>query len=425
MAASRSILGLAVFTALLVAAPVSTAVARDDRGEQRRGAEEVVKVFPDATRQDPGLRVSSRLQRRLTQMIDAFNEGENARVIELAEEILANERANAYEKSLAAQVAGNASSDTDDLAAAITYFERALSENGLDNEAHYATMQNLAVAQLNQDDFAGAVGTLQRLIAETRTSNPDILYSLAVAYFQSERFPEAADALRKLVAATPEPREAWLRLLQGALLESDQAAEAAQVGERLLAMKPDDKQLIFSLASAYLDLEQADKAMALIDGARQRGLLTEARDFQIAYSLYFNAEGRERDVIAVIEEGFAKGVLPRDLQSLSALAQAAYFSEDMERAIAMYREAAALDPRGETGLNYAKVLSAEGRDAEARDAARAALAKGLGKPGEAWMVIARAESQVGTPASTRAALQEAAKFPETAEQANRMLRQNR
>lgn len=422
MAATRSLFGLAVFTALLIAVPVSPAAARD---EPRRGAEQAVKNFPDATREEPGLRVTSRQQRRLSQMIEAFNEGNTARAIELAEEVLSNERANAYEKSLAAQVAGNAAGDADDLAASIVYFQRALTENGLDNEGHYAVMQNLAVAQLNHEDLDGAITTLKQLIAETRTRNPEILYSLAVAYFQAERFAEAIEATRALIDVTPEPRESWLRLLQGALLETEQPAEAAKVGERLLAMNPDDKQLIFSQASALLDLEQSDRALALLDGARQRGLLREARDFQIAYSLYFNAEGRERDVIAVIEEGFAKGVLPRDLQALSALAQAAYFSDDMTRAIATYREAAALDPRGDTGLNYAKVLSAEGLDAEARAAARAAIAKGLQRPGEAWMVIARAESQIGTPASTRAALQEAARFPETAEQANRMLRQNR
>lgn len=425
MAATRSLLGLAVFTALLIAVPASPAAAREGRGEQRRGAEAAPKNFPDATREEPGQRVTSRQQRRLTQMIEAFNEGDNVRARELAEEVLANPAANAYEKSLAAQVAGNAAGDADDLAASIAYFQRALAENGLDNEGHYAVMQNLAVAQLNHEDLEGAIATLKQLIAETRTRNPEILYSLAVAYFQAERFTEAVEATRALIEATPEPREAWLRLLQGALLETEQPAEAIKVGERLLAMRPDDKQLIFSQASALFDLEQVDRALALLDGARQRGLLTTARDFQIAYALYFNAEGRERDVIAVIEEGFAKGVLPRDLQSLSALAQAAYFSDDMERAIATYREAAALDPRGETGLNYAKVLSAEGRDEEARTAARAAIAKGLQRPGEAWMVIARAESQIGTPASTRTALQEAARFPETAEQANRMLRQNR
>lgn len=420
----RSILGLAVALAVsAMSLPADAQRAAGNRGNAR--AEAPALVFPDATREAPKAQASSRMQRTLSQMIDALNEDEPAKARELADGLLANERANAYEKSLAAQVAGSAAADQDDLEASIAYFRRAIEENGLDNEAHYSTMQNLAVSQINNDDLTGAIATLNRLIEETRTTNPDVLYSLAGAYYQAEQYPQAIEAARRLLAAHPEPKESWLKLLQGAYLESEQPAEAVKIGEQLLARSPDDKQLIFSQASAYLDLEQDAKAEALLQQARAKGLFTEARDYQVLYSLLFNMDGKEKDVIAVIEEGLAKGLLKRDLQTLGALAQAAYFAEDMPKAIATYKEAAALDPKGETGLNYAKVLSGEGMDVEARDAAKAALAKGVAKPGEAWMVIARSESQLDNAAATRAALQEAAKYPETREQATKMLQQNR
>lgn len=424
MAATRSLLGLAVFTALLIAVPASPAAARDDRREQRRGAE-AAPSFPDATREEPRLRSSPRLQRQLSRLAEVYNEGDAAKARELADAILANERANAYDISFAAQVAASAASDQDDLEAAMAYMERVIETGGLDNEGHYNTMQNLAIAQLNSDQTEAAVLTFLRLINETRTRDPVIHHALGSAHFRAEQFPEAIAAIRKAISLLPEPRVEWLRLLQAAHVEAGELQAAVDVGKQVLAKTPDDKQAIFALASNYIELERYDEAIHLLEDARARGLFTEARDYRTLYALYFNAEGRERDVIAVIEEGFAKGLLPRDLQNLNALAQAAYFSDDIERAIAAYREAAALDPRGETGLNYAKVLSAEGRDEEARAAARAAIARGLQRPGEAWMVIARAEAQIGTPASTRAALQEAARFPETAEQARRMLRQNR
>lgn len=248
---------------------------------------------------------------------------------------------------------------------------------------------------------------------------------LASALFQDERFADAIASVNKAISLAPEPKDEWLRLLQAAYAENDQQAESVKVGEQLLARTPDDKRLVFALASSYLDLEQEAKAEALLQQARTKGLFTEARDYQALYSILFNMDGKEKDVITVIEDGLGKGLLKRDLQTLGALAQAAYFAEDMPKAIATYKEAAALDPKGETGLNYAKVLSAEARDAEARDAAKAALAKGVAKPGEAWMVIARSESQLDNVAATRAALQEAAKFPEAREQATKMLQQNR
>ena len=424
-ATSNRLIGIAVLAAVLAAAaPGYAAPSDDDQSETRRDGK-AEPLFPAATREEPSIRPSQRLQRPLTGAIDALNDGESAKARELAEGVLTNSRANVVDKSIAAQVAGNAALDLDDTAAAIEFMKQSLAEGGLSNDAHYSVMQNLAFAQLNDDKFADAIATLTRLLDETKTQNPDLLYALAAAYVQADQYFPAIEWLKKAIALAPEPNPDWLTLLQGAYLETDQPAEAIRIGEQLLKQTPDDKRLLFTLASAYIDVQQQDKALALIEDARGRGLFTEARDYQTLYSLYFNADGRERDVISVIDEGLAKGILSRDLATLGALAQAAYFSEDMDRAIATYREAAALDPNGETGLNHAKVLSAEARDEEAREAAKGALAKGLGKPGEAWLVIARAESQLGDDAAARRALQEAAKFAETSDQANRMLQQSR
>jgi tetratricopeptide (TPR) repeat protein len=429
MAASRSILlGLAVLTATLSAVPVDAQMPRDARDRERSSgrADAPAALFPDATRTVEGAEASRGLQRQLNAMIEALNDNDDpAKARELADAILANEKANAYEKSLAAQVAAAAAGETDDIPASITYMERVLTENGLDNEAHYSTMQNLAINYLSNEQSDKAIALLTRLIDETKTTNPDFVFALAGAHYESEQYPQAIEGVKRAIALAPTPKPEWLRLLASAYTETDQPAEAAKALEQLVAQSPDDKRLILALASAYIDLEQEDKAVATIESARSRGLLTEARDYQNLYALYFNMDGKEKEVIAVINEGLAKGILKRDLSTLGALAQAAYFAEDMALSIATYKEAAALDPKGETGLNYAKVLSAEARDAEARDAAKAALAKGVAKPGEAWMVIARSENELGNTAAVRAALNEAAKHAETREQATRMLSQIR
>ena len=433
MAASRSLLlGVVVLTATLFAVSAYAQTSRtgqERRGsnaeERARGGEETPLLFPDAIRVEPGHKVSPRLSRPLGQMVEALNDGEAAKALELAEAAIANERASAYDKAFAAQVAANAAMDLDDLPGSIAYQKQAVDLNALNNEAHYSVMYSMAINQLNNEQVKDAIATLSVLIDETKTRNADIHYALAQTLAQDEQYPAAIEALKHALSLVPEPKADWLRLLQVAYMEAEQPAEAAAIGEKLLVMFPDDKRQIFALASSYLDFEQQEKAVALLEGARTRGLFTESRDYQTLYSLYFNIDAREKDVIAVIDEGLSKNILKRDLQTLNALAQAAYFSEDMPKAIATYKEAAVLDPKGETGLNLAKVLSAEAEDAQARDAAKAALAKGVAKPGEAWMVIARSESQLDNAAAMRVALQEAAKYPETRDQANRMLQQNR
>lgn len=428
MSASRSLLvGLALFTAAVYALPAEAQLSRSNAREAREArAQQAVPNYPEATRSEPGLKISSRYSRQFNQLVKAINDDDDPeKARRLADGLLAEDRLNAYERAFAAQIAGTAALEMDDLAAAKGYYRTAIEANGLDNNGHFGVMLNLAIAHLNDDEAAEAIAIMERFFAESKSKNPDHHYMLAGAYHQAEDFAKAVDALKTAIALSPSPKPEWKRLLFSSLMELDRAQEAVAVGEELLAAAPDDKRMVFALASTYLDLGQQDRAIALVESARAKGLLTESRDYQTLYSLYFNAEGKEREVIAVIEEGLAKGVLSRDLQTLNALAQAAYFSEDIPKAIAAYTEAAALDPKGDTGLNLAKVLSGEGEDVKARDAAHAALAKGVSKPGDAWMVIARSEAQLDNRAGARAALQEAAKYAETRDQANRMLQQMR
>ena len=127
---------------------------------------------------------------------------------------------------------------------------------------------------------------------------------------------------------------------------------------------------------------------------------------------------REAEAAAVIEDGLAKKILPEDGKTYSALAQAHYFSDNIPGAIAAAQKGAPLATDGELSLFLAQILSQEDdRNAEAKAAGQQALAKGLKKPGEAWMVIARAEYYSDNLQGARNAYREAAKDPATRQQA--------
>jgi Flp pilus assembly protein TadD len=98
-------------------------------------------------------------------------------------------------------------------------------------------------------------------------------------------------------------------------------------------------------------------------------------------------DGREKDVISVINEGMQKGALKPDYQTYLALAQSYYYSEQIPQAIENWQKAAPLSKDGETYLNLARVLWQEGRTAEAKQAAQQALAKGVKKPEDAKKII--------------------------------------
>ena len=97
----------------------------------------------------------------------------------------------------------------------------------------------------------------------------------------------------------------------------------------------------------------------------------------------------------------------------------------MTRSVAVPVVGDTLDEFNETlYLNLAKLHGQMDQAAAAKSAARQAIAKGVERPGEAWLEIARAELALGNKPAMAAAYREATKDPTTRAQASKLLKQS-
>ena len=405
--------------AFCVAAPEAEA-QRDRRGKK----EEREAQYPDATREDPKGEFSPRLAKPVTRLQKAYEaDGEEEKVIAAAEEILANDKAKPYDRAMASLLAGTAAINLEDDARAISYLTRAIEENALSNDNHYTAMLSLASVHVNASNYDLADPLIARVIAETKTTNPQVYGLQGASFYNNNKFAEAIPALKRAIELKPDaPEEQWLQMLLACYAETEDNAAAIALGEQLQRQKPDDKRAMMMLAGIYSNADQTEKAAALLDAARQKGMLTEAVDYQRLVSMYFGMD-REKDAAAILEEGMAKGIVPADGKNYSQLAQAHYFSDNIPAAIAAAQKAAPLATDGEPALFLAQILGQEDRNAESKAAAQQALAKGLKNPGNAWMAIARAEYYSDNIAAAQAAYREAAKDPSTKAEAQKALAQ--
>lgn len=366
---------------------------RRDRQAQKseskdKGDKQAAVMFPDATRKAPDVKASSKLAPKLQKMVDAYNDDKAAEGRAIADEIIANPSANAYEHAFAAQIGAQLAYGADDTTAAKAYLQKALEFDGLDNNGHYQSMLMLAQLQLQDDQYKEALATIDRFLSETKSTKPEYLVLKGNALYRLERYPEAAAVLEQAIAATPDPKPDWQQLLMGAYAEMGQPEKATKLAEAVAAKTPNDKKAQLNLAAVYMQADQNDKAIAVLEKLRAAGQLTEDRDYRNLYALYLNSDGKEKQAIAVIDEGLAKGILKPDYQAYVALAQANYYSDQPGPAIEAYKKAAPIAPDGETYLNLAKLLWGENRIGEAKQAAKQALDKGLKKPEEARKILA-------------------------------------
>lgn len=384
------LLSLAI-ASLLGATTVSYAAqtTRDRAERSGKSSQKQEILYPDATREEPKAKGSPKLQSKLQKLIDIYNKDDFAATRTQADEILANPTATDYDKGVAAQLASQAAYNTDDTPGTVAYLKQAIQFNSLDNNSHYQLMYMLAGVQLQEDQLDEGLATLDRYFAETKSQKPDDLILKGQALYQQEKYAQAIPVLKQAIESSPEPKDSWQQLLMASYAEAGQSGEAIKTAEQLAAKSPTDKKAQMNLASIYLQADKMDQAAATLEKLRAAGQITEEKEYRQLYTTYANMDGKEKEVIAVINEGLQKGVLKPDQQTYLALAQSYYYSDQIAPAIEAWKKAAPLSQDGETYLNLAKVLWQEDRLAEAKQAAKSALEKGVKKPEDAKKIIAQ------------------------------------
>ncbi len=365
---------------------------RSRRGADRRDRDSgrqapVEERYPDATRESPKEGASARMGQRLNRLNNAMNDQDYAEALVQAQDILDQDRANDYDKAYASNMAGHASYNTDDVAGAKRYIAQAIEYDALDNNNHLQAILMLAQLHAQDEENDQALTLLDRYFTESGSKEANDLALRGQVLYQAERYEEAIPALREAIDAAEEPNSSWTQALMASYAETGREAEATALAEQIASSAPDDKRSQMNLASMYLQMDQVDKAVAVMERLRAAGQLTEDREYRNLMAMHLNNEGGEAKAIEVINEGLSKGVLEGNHQTYLALAQAYYFSDQPEPAIDAYRKAAPLADNGETFLNLARVLYGEGREAEAAEAARQAIAKGVRNEQDARRII--------------------------------------
>jgi len=385
---SAAIAGLLMFSTVSDVLAQSTQRSSESRRGRNQQQAEPEERYPNATRTAPEAKASSRAQSKLQRLFKFYEEQDAEKVVPIAEDLINDARTNEYDKAIASRIAGAVLIDEDD-EKAVEYLGKALEFNGLNNNDHFETMLILGQLALQDDRYDDALKILDDYFAQTQSTRPEDLVLKGNALYRLDRYAEAATVLKQAVDAVPEPRNDWLQMLMASYAESEQGAEAIKLAEQLAAKTPDDRRAQLNLAAMYLQNDRDDDAIAVYERLRTEGRLTEDREYKNLAALYLGQEGKEAQAIAALTEGLEKEILKRDYQTYIALAQAYYFSEQVEPAIENYRLAAPLAENGEAYLNLAKILANEDHLDEAKQAAKQALDKGIRNPQEAQNIIDR------------------------------------
>ncbi len=338
-----------------------SAAAAAERARQRK-TEAAAKTntqpaqYPQATRVEPAKQSVSGKDAKTANAIQAdYDAKKYADVMTKVDAFSAAGSTNSYLLSYLYQLAASAATSVNDNAKGVEYFKKTVDANGLDNNGHYQIMFNYAITLNQLDRYTEALTVIDRFLSETKSEKSEAI------------------ALK-----------AYL------LSQLDRPAEGAAMYEKILAVNPKDRSVLMNAVALYQQADNFEKANALLENARKQGLLVDGKEYRALFVGYVNAE-KYKDAQAVLEEGVSKGAITPSqtlANDYSIIAQSYYADDKVPQAIDFYTRASKVATDGEASLNLAKVLRNEDRLAEAKAAAREALAKGVKKPKEANDILA-------------------------------------
>src|SRR5579883_2851880 len=356
--------------------------------------------YPNASRTAPKSDLtSSSDQKALQAGLDALNAGEDTKALELLQKVLDTSKSK-YARGIALEGIGNAKYNSQDYAAA---------------------------AYAADGQYQAALDQLKTWREQGKRETADSYALEGNAYYQLHKYPEAIAAIKKAQSLSDHPKESWNSILMASYAETGQSAQAAGVIDEQLAKDPTNKQLIHNALVIYIQTDQVDKALALLERERKQGLIDSEGDYVSAAKFYANiAQSGDKPDVAVkgaelLQEGIAKNIVKASADNYKLEGDLYLVAQEQDKALAAYNKAAPLASNGDIDYTRAQLLGAQQNWAEAKSVIQKAIARGVSHKGKAYLLLGKLDLALGDKAGAKTAFQQAEADAETRAEAAEQL----
>jgi predicted Zn-dependent protease len=403
----------------------STPSSKDDKdkdSKSSKGRKSDENKYPNATRKEPKLDMSSGDQRDLNKAADLINDNKNDEAEPIVQKVIANERSSKYAQAFAHQLQAQINWEKDKNAEAIAEYRKAVELDALPNDAHFQVIYQIAQLQIQDEKYADALTTLDQWEKLTGANTADELALKANAYYRTDKFQEAIDTMKKAVSMTDKPNDSWTQILMASYFELNKFDEAAQVVQQQMQKNPNDKKLLNQLATIYIQADKPQQALDLMAKAKSQGLITTSEDYMQLAKLYAAAD-KYKDASATIKEGLDKGVLKPSFDVYKLQGDVCTQGEDDACAIDAYTKASPQAKDGNIDYQLGYLLFYSDKSKDAAEALTRAISKGgLRQEGEAYLLRGDAENDLNQTSAATADWQKASGYPSTKQMAEQRLK---
>jgi hypothetical protein len=400
------------------------------RSHQDKGKEKAASQYPNATRAEPKLDLTSEKESKaLNEGLEAANSGDKAKATQLLQPIIDGSKSK-YAKALALQGMASLAYNQGDLKGAINLLQQSLADGVLPNDTYFQLEYELAQFYLADQQYQKSIDTVEKWRAEGKRETADSYALEGNAYYRLQKYPEAIAAIKKAEAMPgAQPKASWNQILMAAYAESGQSDQASQLAQQQLSSNPNDPDALNNAVAVLMQAQKYPEAIKVMEDARAKGnLKTEKQYVNLAKLYLITGQNSSSDpkpyadkAIAVLDDGMGKGVVTASYDNYKLLGDAAYIGGENAKAIDAYKKAMPMAKDGEAAVRAGQLLLSENKYSEAKGLIQQGIDKGVQHTGTAYMLLAEAKRGLKDKAGAIAAMHKAEQDPSTASKAKAWL----
>jgi uncharacterized protein HemY len=323
---------------------------RNECGQQQKSKKKEAQPaqstqYPNATRQEPKIEgLDKKEADALNEGLNAVNGGDAATAQKDLQPIADNSD-NSYAKAKALSGLALLKYNSGDTKGAIALQKQSLDLNALPNDDYFPMLYALAQMYVADEDYSQALTTLDQWMQQSGKASADAYGLKGNVLYRLEKYPDAVAAIQKAKSLSDQPKESWDQILIASYFAMDKYDEAAKVAEAALAKDPNNAKLLMNVVQIYLNAQEFDKALPLLERARASGQITDETTYVNMAKLYYNiaVSGKDTKTNAlkateVLQEGMDKGVIKPAKDNYKLLGDAFLLAGETAKANAAYEK---------------------------------------------------------------------------------------
>ena len=322
--------------------------------------------------------LGERAGKKLQKAFEAYNQDLVDEAINLLYEIEAKEpfdRAS-VDKFLGQILAGQDGKQKE----ALDYLRRSVQTKVLNDGDHASIMKAVGDLSLNDDNSKDAIMWYQRWMDFTCKEDPQVYMRMAKAYLDLKQYKNVIGPIDNAIRLFKEPKVNAYRIKISAHYEDKDMPNTIKTAETALQVFPTEKSFWRQLGMFYLVEERYSEALATFELAYKQGYLTKKNEINVLSQLY-STQGVPIKAAEFQEKYLKSGLLEKDEQTLSSLANLYNRAREFKKAASYYAQAAVINNNPEYYQKQGEMLLTAEEYKRAIPALEKALAYNTDKEG--------------------------------------------